>query len=45
MLFLLQYRNIPYHVQVARDGVVVKALRTNGHVAGSIPEGVIGIFR
>jgi hypothetical protein len=29
----------------ARGGVVVKALRYNRQVAGSIPDGVIGIFQ
>jgi hypothetical protein len=29
----------------ARGGVVVKALATNRQVAGSIPDGVIGIFQ
>ena len=29
----------------ARGGVVVKALATNRQVAGSFPDGVIGIFR
>jgi hypothetical protein len=29
----------------ARGGIVVKAYATNRQVAGSIPDGVIGIFQ
>jgi hypothetical protein len=34
-----------YHTGGTRGGVVVKALRYNRQVAGSIPDGVIGIFQ
>jgi hypothetical protein len=33
-----------YNTVEARDGAVVEALQTNRKVAGSIPDGVIGIF-
>jgi hypothetical protein len=34
-----------YLLAVVRGGVVVKAQRYKQHVAGSIPDGVIGIFQ
>ena len=36
---------IYYDTGRTRGGVVVKAYPTNGQVAGSIPDGVIGIFQ
>ena len=45
IVFLTQLINILIYIHGTRGGVVVKTLRYKPQVAGSIPDGVIGIFQ